>query len=145
MRWAAGRGVTPPRCDTRGARNGQSRLTAKQVAAIRRAAGRVSQRVLAKRYRVFGAEHQPGRARPHVAALGLGRVGGDGVHIEAEWDAGLALEVPVRIVCDARGKARALSTPTAVLVAGADWVEQSEEFRQHHHCGEDRRREPGYA
>jgi hypothetical protein len=59
------------------------------------------------------------------------------VHVEAKWDAGLVLEAPVRVVCDACGKARGLSTSTAVLVVGADWVQQFEEFRENHRCGEE--------
>ncbi len=56
------------------------------------------------------------------------------MHVETEWSAALALEVPVRVVCDLCGEARALSTTTAVVVAGADWVEQTEDFRQGHRC-----------
>ncbi len=41
-----------PRYDARGEQNGNAKLTAKQVAAIRRAARRVSQRALAQRYHV---------------------------------------------------------------------------------------------
>lgn len=44
-------------------------------------------------------------------------VRGSAIHVEAEWDAELALEIPVRVVCDSCGEARALGTTTAVLVA----------------------------
>ena len=76
--------------------------------------------------------------------------GSSPIHVEAEWDAALALEIPVRVVCDSCGEARALSTITAVLVAhdqnaahdpayrpedtDSTWIRQSEEFRQNHRC-----------
>ncbi len=60
------------------------------------------------------------------------------MHIEAELNAEFDREIPVRIVCDKCGVARTLSTTTAVLVAGADWVEQSEDFRVNHRCQEQR-------
>jgi hypothetical protein len=72
------------------------------------------------------------------------------MHVETQWDAGLGLEVPVRVACDVCGASRALSTPQAVLVgheqaAAHDpvhrpedtdsiWIRQSEDFRQNHRC-----------
>jgi hypothetical protein len=72
------------------------------------------------------------------------------IHVEAEWDAELALGLPVRVVCDSCGEARALSTITAVLVAHEQaaaldpdyrpedsesvWIRQTEDFREHHVC-----------
>jgi hypothetical protein len=50
-KWLIGRGVMP-RLDTRGEKNGQSKLTAAKVRSIRRAASRVSQRAMAKKFRV---------------------------------------------------------------------------------------------
>ncbi len=62
-------------------------------------------------------------------------LGGPTLHVEAEWDAALALEVPVRIICDACGEARALSTTTAVVVANGQSGVSDEDFREHHRCG----------
>lgn len=76
--------------------------------------------------------------------------GGSAFHVDTEWNAGLGLEVPVRIACDVCDEGRALSTITAVLVAhdqnaahdpaykpedtDSTWIRQSEEFRQNHRC-----------
>jgi hypothetical protein len=77
-------------------------------------------------------------------------VRGSAIHVETERDAALAPELPVRVVCDSCGEARALSTITAVLVgheqaAARDpdyrpedsesvWIRQTEDFREHHVC-----------
>ncbi len=65
--------------------------------------------------------------------------------VQTKWDSELELQVPVSIVCDKCGVGRTLSTPTAVLVAGADWVEQSEDFRVNHRCVEAARRGPRHV
>jgi hypothetical protein len=70
QKWAAGRGVMP-RWDPRGEKNGQSKLTVSQVRSIRRAARRVTQRALAKQYRVTAQNISlilTGRTWRHVAA-----------------------------------------------------------------------------
>jgi hypothetical protein len=69
-KWSVGRGVMP-RLDTRGEKNDQSKLTAAKVRSIRRAARRVPQRALAKRYRVTAQAISLvvlGRTWRHVAA-----------------------------------------------------------------------------
>jgi hypothetical protein len=74
-KWQVGRGVMP-RYEARGEQNGNAKLTAQQVAAIRRAARRVSQRTLAQRYHVTEQAISLivlGRTWRHLAA---GRVGG---------------------------------------------------------------------
>jgi homing endonuclease-like protein len=70
QKWAAGRGVMP-HWDSRGERNGQSKLTATQVREIRRAARRVPQRAMAKKFRVTAQAISlivTGRTWRHVAA-----------------------------------------------------------------------------
>ncbi len=75
-------------------------------------------------------------------------VRGSAMHVETKWDSEFERDVPVRIVCDNCGAARALSTPIALLVAAeqsvvydpedsdSTWVRQAEDFRQGHRCDE---------